>query len=128
RIASVPLASDRRRLLARPGRPSAAQHLRQLCGGDCRGYEPPTMGKMTLPSVSFSHGQCAISLPHHRTTYSSAVTHMATELSMLPSKIRPPAAIGGQYRSMFDFTRFDDGDIAEQAAVGNNPRRQRPHQ
>jgi len=39
---------------------------------------------------------------------------------MLPSKIRPPAAIGGQSRSMFDFTRFDDGDIAEQAAVGNN--------
>ena len=41
---------------------------------------------------------------------------------MLPSQIRPPAAIGGQSRSMFDFTRFDDGDIAEQAAVGNNSR------
>ena len=41
---------------------------------------------------------------------------------MLPSKIRPPAAIGGQSRSMFDFTRFDDGAIAEQAAVGNNSR------
>ena len=56
-----------------------------------------------LPCVSFSHGQCAISLPQHRDR------------------------LGGQSRSMFDFTRFDDGDIAEQAAVGNNPRRQRPH-
>jgi hypothetical protein len=37
---------------------------------------------------------------------------IATELSMLPSKIRPPAAIGDQSSSMFDFTRFDDGDIA----------------
>jgi hypothetical protein len=31
---------------------------------------------------------------------------------MSPSKIRPPATTGGQSRSMFDFTRFDDGDIA----------------
>jgi hypothetical protein len=45
----------------------------------------------------------------------------------LPSKI-PPAAIGGRSRSMFDFTRFDDGGIAEQAAVDNNTRRQRPYQ
>jgi hypothetical protein len=35
---------------------------------------------------------------------------------MLPSEVRPPAAIGGQSTAMFDFTRFDDGDIAEQAA------------
>jgi hypothetical protein len=40
----------------------------------------------------------------------------------LPSKIRPPAVIGGQFRSMSDFTKVDDRDIAEQAAVGNNPK------
>jgi hypothetical protein len=33
-----------------------------------------------------------------------------------------PAAIGGQSCSTFDFTRLDHDDIAEQAAVGNNPR------
>jgi hypothetical protein len=37
-------------------------------GCNCRGYEAPATGKMTLPLVSFSHGQCAISLPHYRIT------------------------------------------------------------
>jgi len=37
-------------------------------GYNCRGYEAPATRKMILPSVSFSHGQCAISLPNHQTT------------------------------------------------------------
>jgi hypothetical protein len=98
--------------LARLGRLSSAQHLRQP-----RGVQPPWLRDAYHgeddPAPSNYEIQC--SHRHGYRNYRCCRPRSA------------PRRSARQSYAMFDFTKFDSGDIAEQAAGGNNPREGNVH-